>query len=222
MKAKKNPKLAIFETFKTKQDKLTGEANRQRSIIAHLSTSTNSAAKTRTAISRRIAKDHGVIWKNIYSGIFRDLDEVLLPLGIVKEGGRLPLKRGPKALQEKGVPFYELTVEGLLIALSLNEISEKENILHQFLSKAKIEEKEFQESLQKLAKIIPKFTYYLFEKYSKAYCDGKIEKLLPFSLANLKKISDESIIIQREFLEAFGNFSNKDKEKTLNFLRKIS
>ena len=222
MKAKKNPKLAIFETFKTKQDKLTGEANRQRSIIAHLSTSTNSAAKTRTSISRRIAEDHGVIWKNIYSGIFRDLDEVLLPLGIVKEGGRLPLKRGPKALQEKGVPFYELTVEGLLIALSLNENSEKEKILHQFLSKAKIEEKEFQESLQKLAKIIPKFTYYLFEKYSKAYCDGKIEKLLPFSLANLKKISDESIIIQREFLEAFGNFSNKDKEKTLNFLRKIS
>ncbi len=222
MKAEKNPKLAIFETFKTKQDELTGEANRQRSIIAHLSTSTNSAAKTRTAISRRIAEDHGVIWKNIYSGIFRDLDEVLLPLGIVKEGGRLPLKRGPKALQEKGVPFYELTVEGLLIALSLNENSEKEKILHQFLSKAKIEEKEFQESLQKLAKIIPKFTYYLFEKYSKAYCDGKIEKLLPFSLANLKKISDESIIIQREFLEAFGNFSNKDKEKTLNFLRKIS
>ena len=222
MKAEKNPKLSIFETFKTKQDQLTGEANRQRSIIAHLSTSTNSAAKTRTAISRRIAKDHGVIWKNIYSGIFRDLDEVLLPLGIVKEGGRLPLKRGPKALQEKGVPFYELTVEGLLIALSLNENSEKEKILHQFLSKAKIEEKEFQESLQKLAKIIPKFTYYLFEKYSKAYCDGKIEKLLPFSLANLKKISDESIIIQREFLEAFGNFSNKDKEKTLNFLRKIS
>jgi len=222
LKVEKNPKLAIFETFKTKQDKLTGEANRQRSIISHLSTSTNSAAKTRTSISRRIADDHGVIWKNIYSGIFRDLDEVLLPLGIVKEGGRLPLKRGPKALQEKGVPFYELTVEGLLIALSLNEISEKEKILHQFLSKAKIEEKEFQESLQKLAKIIPKFTYYLFEKYSKAYCDGKIEKLLPFSLANLKKISDESIIIQREFLEAFGNFSNKDKEKTLNFLRKIS
>jgi len=222
LKAKKNPKLSIFETFKTKQDKLTGEANRQRSIIAHLSTSTNSAAKTRTAISRRIADDHGVIWKNIYSGIFRDLDEVLLPLGIVKEGGRLPLKRGPKALQEKGVPFYELTVEGLLIALSLNENSEKEKILHQFLSKAKIEEKEFQESLQKLAKNIPKFTYYLFEKYSKAYCDGKIEKLLPFSLANLKKISDESIIIQREFLEAFENFSNKDKEKTLNFLRKIS
>jgi len=38
-----------------------------------------------------------VLWKNIYSGIFRDLDEVLLPLGIVEEEGRLPLKRGPKA-----------------------------------------------------------------------------------------------------------------------------
>ena len=222
MKAGKNPKLSIFETFKTKQEKLTGEAIRQRAIIAHLSTSTNSAAKTRTAISQRIAEEHGVIWKNIYSGIFRDLDEVLIPLGIVREGGRLPLKRGPKALQEKGIPFYDLTAEGLLIALSLSEISEKKKILGQFLSKAKIEEKEFHDSLQKLAKIVPRFIYYLFEKYSKAYCDGKITKLLPINHANLKKISDESIIIQKEFLEAFENFSKKDKDRTLDFLRKIS
>ena len=187
-----------------------------------MASSTNSAAKTRTAISQRIAEEHGVIWKNIYSGIFRDLDEVLIPLGIVKEGGRLPLKRGPKALQEKGVPFYELTAEGLLIALSLNEISEKETILQEFLSKAKIQEKEIQESFQKLAKIVPRFTFYLFERYSRAYCNGNIEKLLPFTLSSLKKISDESIIIQREVLEAFENFSKKDKERTLNFLRKIS
>ena len=221
MKAKTDPKLSIFETFKTKQEKLTGEANRQRAIIAHLSTSTNTAAKTRTAISQRIAEEHGVIWKNIYSGIFRDLDEVLIPLGIVKEGGRLPLKRGPKALQEKGIPFYELTAEGLLIALSLTEISDKEKILEEFLSKSKIEEKELRDSLQKLAKIVPSFIFYLFEKYSKAYCDGRIVKLLPFNHANLKKISDDSIIIQKEFLEAFDGFSNKDKERTLSFLRKI-
>lgn len=222
MKTNKSPKLSIFETFKTKREKLTGEAGRQRSIIAHLATSTNSAAKTRTAISQKIAEEHGVIWKNIYSGIFRDLDEVLIPLGIVKEEGRLPLKRGPKALQEKGIPFYELTPEGLLISLSLSEIPEREKILKKFLGVAEIEEKEFQDSFQKLAQVAPRFIYSLFEKYAKAYCKGRLEKLLPFNLVKLKKISNESLIIHREFLEAFANLSKTEKEKTIIFLKKIS
>ena len=56
---------------------------------------------TRTAIAQNIAKKNNLLWKNLYSGVFRDLDEILIPLGIVVEAGRLPLKRGPKALQEK-------------------------------------------------------------------------------------------------------------------------
>ena len=218
----KNPRLSIFDTFKTKNDELTGEASRQRSIIAHLATATNSAARTRTGISQKIAEEHGIVWKNIYSGIFRDLDEILIPLGLVQEAGRLPLKRGPKALQEKGVPFYELTLEGKLIALSLNEIVGREEILKEFFSKAKIEEKEFQEILQKLAAVAPRFTYSLFEKYSKAFCKGKLEKLLPFSISKLKKISDESILIQKEFLDAFSELSKNEREKATKFLESIS
>jgi len=223
MKTKpKFPKLAIFDTFKTKREEYTGEALRQRSIIAHLATVTNSTARTRTGISQRIAEENGIVWKNIYSGIFRDLDEILIPLGLVLEAGRLPMKRGPKALQEKGVPFYELTQEGLLIALSLNEIVGREEILTRFFSIAKIEENEFQEILQKLAIIVPRFTYSLFEKYSKAYCEGKLEKLLPFSISRLKKISDESILIQREFLEAFSNIPRMERENVIRFLENIS
>jgi len=218
----KNPRLSIFDTFKTKKNELTGEASRQRSIIAHLATATNSAARTRTGISQKIAEENGIAWKNIYSGIFRDLDEILVPLGLVREAGRLPLKRGPKALQEQGIPFYELSLEGKLIALSLNEIVGREEILKEFFSKAKIEEKEFQEILQKFATVIPRFTYSLFEKYSKAYCDGRLEKLLPFSVTKLKKISDESILIQKEFLGAFSELSKIEKEKTINFLESIS
>ena len=48
-----------------------------------------------------------IAWKNIYSGIFRDLDEILLPMEIAEEDGRLPLKRGPKALQEKGICKFQ-------------------------------------------------------------------------------------------------------------------
>ena len=219
---KKNPKLSIFDTFKTKREELTGEALRQRAIIAHLATATNSASRTRTGISQRIAEENGTVWKNIYSGVFRDLDEILLPLELVQEAGRLPLKRGPKALQEKGVPFYVLTEAGMLIALSLNEIVGREEILKKFFSQTKIEEKEFQEILQKLAIIVPRFTYSLFEKYSKAYCDGRLDKLLPFSVNKLKKISDESILILREILEAFSNLSKKEKEDAIRFLESIS
>ena len=217
-----SPKLSIFKTYKTKRDELTGEAIRQRSIISHLATADNSASRTRTSISKRIAKENGILWKNIYSGIFRDLDEILIPLGIVKEAGRLPLKRGPKALQEKGVPFYVLTNEGLLVALSLNEIVEREEILKNFLTKTSKDENEFIEILQKLSKIVPRFTYYLFEKYTKAFCEGKLKKMLPFTIDNLKLVSDESIIIQREFLEAFSNLSKSEKDTIMNFLRKIS
>ncbi len=218
----KNPRLSIFDTFKTKKDELTGEASRQRSIIAHLATATNSAARTRTGISQKIAEEHGIVWKNIYSGVFRDLDEILVPLGLVREAGRLPLKRGPKALQEKGVPFYELSQEGKLIALSLNEIVGREEILKEFFSKAKIEEKEFQEILEKFATVVPRFTYSIFEKYSKAYCEGKLEKLLPLSITKLKKISDESILIQKELLDAFSEFSKIERENAVKFLESIS
>ncbi|MEK0327672.1 MAG: hypothetical protein QQN54_03730 [Nitrosopumilus sp.] len=221
-KDKKNPRLSIFDTFKTKKDELTGEASRQRSIIAHLATATNSAARTRTGISQKIAEEHGIVWKNIYSGVFRDLDEILVPLGLVREAGRLPLKRGPKALQEKGVPFYELSLEGKLIALSLNEIVGREEILKEFFSKAKIEEKEFQEILEKFATVVPRFTYSIFEKYSKAYCEGKLEKLLPLSITKLKKISDESILIQKELLDAFSEFSKIERENAVKFLESIS
>ena len=222
MKIESIPRLSIFETFKTKKDELTGEALRQRSIISHLATASNSAARTRTAISQRIAEENGILWKNIYSGIFRDIDEILIPLGLVREAGRLPLKRGPKALQEKGIPYYELTQEGIFISLSLNEIVGREEVLKRFFSPENIEEKEFHEILQKLSLVVPRFTFSLFEKYSRAFCDGRLEKLLPFSISKLKSISDESILIQRELLEAFSNLSKTEREKTISFLEGIS
>jgi len=215
-----SPKLAIFNTFKTKSRQLTGEALRQRSVIISLATEVNPTDKTRTSISQRIGSQSGVIWKNLYSGVFRDLDEILIPLGLVEEEGRLPLKRGPKALQEKGVPYYKLTQSGLLVSMSLNEIKNRKEILEGFFSNSSKDENEFHGIILKLIEIAPKFTFSLFEKYVKAYCKGKL-KLLPFKFQNLKGISDESLIIQKEFLEGFMNLSKSDSEKTVNLLNRI-
>ena len=102
--------------------------------MQYLVVRSNAAEKTRTGISQKIAKKHGIAWKNIYSGIFRDLDEILLPMKIVEEEGRLPLKRGPKALQEIGIPYYHLTKKGILIAISISEVKNRESLLEEFFS----------------------------------------------------------------------------------------
>ena len=222
MKVKSSTKLSIFDTFKTKDNSLTGEANRQRSIIRILSSKTNPADRTRTGISQEIAKGQGIVWKNIYSGIFRDLDEILLPMGIAEEDGRLPLKRGPKALQEKGIPFYHLTRKGVLIALSIKEIENREKLLEEFFSKSDPKEKEFEKILTNLSKTSPNFTHSIFQKYVKGFCDDKVKDLLPFDLSKLQNISDESLVIQKEILEAFLKLSKQDKDEAIKFLNEIT
>jgi len=222
MKVKSTTKLSIFDTFKTKDNSLTGEAKRQRSIIHILSSKANPAERTRTGISQKIAKGQGNIWKNIYSGIFRDLDEILLPMGIAEEDGRLPLKRGPKALQEIGIPFYHLTRKGVLIALSIKEVENKERLLKQFFLESNPKEKSFEQILTSLSQTSPNFTYSIFQKYVKAFCDGKIEELLPFDFSKLQNLEDESLIIQKEILQAFLKLSKQEKEEPIRLLNDIS
>jgi hypothetical protein len=220
--SKPKGKLAIFDTFKTKNQELTGEAKRQRAIITILGSDVNPAERTRTGISQKIAKKQEITWKNIYSGIFRDLDEILLPMGIAEENGRLPLKRGPKALQEKGIPYYHLTKKGILVGLAINGI---ENIVPQskkFFEKSKSEEKKFEKILTKFMITSPIFTYSIFQKYVKAFCEDKINELLPFDLSKLQNISDENLIIQKEMALAFGKLSNKEKKEAVVFLEEIT
>ena len=216
------PKLSIFDTFKTKMEQLTGEAIRQRHIISHLARENSSTLMTRTAIAQNIAKKNNLLWKNIYSGVFRDLDEILIPLNIVSEAGRLPLKRGPKALQEKGIPYYQLTAKGLLVALSIEESDNKNSILSNFLSKSEIKEKEFADVVTTLAKISPKFTYSMFEIYVRAFCDGKLKNLLPFSVLEFQKISQNAFAIQSELLKGFMSLPKTRKNDVLNFFAKFT
>lgn len=220
MKEKSTIKLSIFDTFKTKKD-ITAEAKRQRAIIVIMAQNGKPVERTRVEISRKIGKEQNTTWKNVYSGIFRDLDETLLPLKLVEEEGRLPLKRGPKALQEKGIPYYRLTEAGLFIALSIKETREKENILDKFFSMQENVDKEFFEILKKLTEFAPRFFYSLVEKYVRKYCQGDIN-LLPFNLKNLSEVSDESIITLKEFIIGLSSQSKSDRKKMIKFLQDIT
>ena len=215
------PKLSIFETFKTKREQLTGEAIRQRHIISHLAKEDSSTLTTRTAIAQNIAKKNNLLWKNIYSGVFRDLDEILIPLEIVVEAGRLPLKRGPKALQESGIPYYQLTTKGLLVALSIDDFDQKDSVLDEFLSKTEIKEKEFADVVKTLVKVSPKFTYSMFEVYVRAFCEGRLNSLLPFTVSKFQGISDNSFAIQNELLTGFTTLPKSKKFDVLKFFSKF-
>jgi hypothetical protein len=217
-----SPKLSIFETFKTKREQLTGEAIRQRHIISHLAREDSSTLTTRTAIAQNIAKKNNLLWKNIYSGVFRDLDEILIPLDIVVEAGRLPLKRGPRALQESGIPYYQLTTKGLLVVLSIDDFDQKDSVLDEFLSKAEIKEKEFASVVKTLVKVSPKFTYSMFEVYVRAFCEGKLNSLLPINVSKFQEISDNAFAIQNELLTGFTTLPKSKKSDILKFFSKFS
>ena len=92
----------------------------------------------------------------------------------------------------------------------------------EFFSQSESVEKEFEKILSSLVKTSPIFTYSIFQKYVKAFCENKIKELLPFDLSKLQDISDESLIIQKEILSAFANLSKQEKDEAIIFLDKIT
>jgi hypothetical protein len=217
--------LAIFDTFKTKKDKFTGEAKRQRGIIAHLAMETNPEMKTRTAIAHAIAAKQGILWQNIYSGIFRDLDEVLIPVGVVKEGGRLPLRRGPRALQLEGVPYYELTEAGLVVASTLDELGDsRRRVLEKYLDN--LDSSDPNQSLVKdgillLLKFAPSFVYKIMNEYIAAYTQGEMKNMVPLDSEKLKMVIASVISVEKELVEALVSMSNNDRELARRFIRTV-
>ena len=218
--------IAIFDTFKTRKDKFTGEAKRQRGIIAHLATEQSPELRTRTSIAHVIAKKHDILWQNIYSGIFRDLDEALIPSGIVRVGGRLPLRRGPRALQLEGVPFYELTESGLLVASSIEEVGDNRmKMLESYICSIPVtdqNEKIMCQGILLLIKMSPSFVSKIINEYIHAYSTGLIDKITPIEINNLRTVISKQIAAERELIEAFNGLQSDQKELVRKFFNVIS
>ena len=219
-------KIAIFDTFKTRNNKFTGEAKRQRGIMAHLATEQSPDLRTRTSIAHAIAKQHGILWQNIYSGIFRDLDEVLIPAGVVREGGRLPLRRGPKALQLEGVPFYELTEAGKLVASSIEELGdERMKILREYIDS--LPPTEASASIMKkgmliLISVAPLFVTKVISDYIYAYSSGGIDRLEPIDATKLRSVIAKEIVVEKELIEAFVRMSQDQQETVRTFFKVLT
>ena len=215
--------IAIFDTFKTRNDKFTGEARRQRGIIIHLAIEKSAELRTRTSIAHAIAKNNGILWQNIYSGIFRDLDEVLIPSGVVVEEGRLPLRRGPKALQLEGVPFYELTETGILVASSIEELGDyRMKLLESYISSLNVnttEEIIMKNGLILLLKVTPHFASKIISEYVYAYSTGIIDIATPIDIRRMRPVIGDQILIEKELIEAYSIITNEQQELMRNFFK---
>jgi len=218
--------IAIFDTFKTRKNKFTGEAKRQRGIIAHLATEQSPELRTRTSIAHAIARQHGILWQNIYSGIFRDLDEVLIPAGVVKEGGRLPLRRGPKALQLEGVPFYELTDAGMLVASAIEELGDKRmKLLQSYISSLPAGDsgaRTMKEGMLFLISAAPLFVSKMINEYIYAYSTGAIDSIAPLDSKKLKSVISRQIMVEKELVEAFMSMQQDNKDLVKNFFKVLT
>lgn len=215
--------IAIFDTFKTRNDKFTGEARRQRGIIIHLAIEKSAELRTRTSIAHAIAKNNGILWQNIYSGIFRDLDEVLIPSGVVIEEGRLPLRRGPKALQLEGVPFYELTETGILVASSIEELGDyRMKLLESYINSLNVnttEELIMKNGLILLLKVTPQFASKIISEYVYAYSTGIIDTATPIDITRMRPVIGDQILIEKELIEAYSIITNEQQELMRNFFK---
>ena len=130
-------------------------------------------------MAKAIAGD-GAPWKNMYSGVFNDIGGSLVPQGLVEEEGRLPYGRGPKAVQEAGIPYYRLTRLGRLACLALDEVPGKAALLDGLAADSGDDaEGRMLRAAAVIARFAPEFVSLLFGEQAESYSRGSADSLLP-------------------------------------------
>lgn len=209
--------LSIFERLKTRRSQRTVRAWRQRCIIRLLAESPNPADRTRIGLAKNMARVNNLRWQTVYPGIFNDIDNIMKPMELIREGGRLPTKRGPKIVQEQGSPYYELTTKGSIVALSIREVTEREPLVKQVLADGDVVN---EEAFTVLSESSPFFLGYLMERYVESWCEKKID-LVPLDLKKLSRVDDESLRICQDLLEGFTKMEYLQRAETIKFLKSV-
>jgi hypothetical protein len=144
----------------------------------------------------------------------------------------LPIKRGPKALQIEGIPYYELTNTGLIIASTIEETGDirlRMKLLELYLLNSNANNTGINENnsiindgILLLSRYAPTFILKIISEYIVAYNRGEIERLDSLDIENLKKVISNQITIEKELVQACMVLSNEKKEILKNFIEKIS
>lgn len=216
--------------MKAKHGRPTGEARRQRAILASLASHARPADRTRPAIAKAVSGGGGAQWKNMYSGVFNDIEGSLVPQGLIEEEGRLPYRRGPRAVQAAGIPYYRLTRLGRLACLSLAEVPDREALIGGLVEDSEsAAEKRALGAIAAMARFAPEFADTLLGDQARAYSEGRAESLLPEGKgARGEGYEDEGrqgrglARLTVGFVDGLAGLPERDREAVMEFLRGIA
>lgn len=207
-------RLSIFETLKTRTGELSAKALRQRAIIQMLAERTNPQDRTRTGLAKSLAATSGSKWQTVYPAVFGDIERVMIPLGIIHEEGRLPLRRGPRLMQERGSPYYSLTQDGIVVALAMQDVQGRGEIINRIDDMG-----QYGGTLRTLAKSSPSVVQHVMDRYVEAWCrDGFA--LLPLDLNRIR--NDATLSMCQSLVAAYGDMGDAARETLEAFLRDVA
>lgn len=207
-------RLSIFERLRTRPGEFSSKAFRQRAVIQMLAEKTNPQDRTRTGLAKSLAAATGSKWQTVYPAVFGDIEKIMVPLGLIQEEGRLPLRRGPRMMQERGSPYYSLTQEGMVAALAIRGVQGWNDIV------GRIEEMgPHGGTLRSLAKSSPGMVQYIMERYVEAWCRSG-SSLLPLDLGHIR--NDGPLSMCRDLLEAYGGMEDAAREGVAALLSDVA
>jgi len=195
-------------------NQLTCKAKRQRKIIKIIGTTKIPEQRTKVEISKIISIENKQSWKNSYSGVYHDIEKILLPQNIIEEEGRIPLKRGPRLLQNEGTGYYKLTKIGVLLLFCIEGIKVEMDFT-KFTYQHDLGEK-----LNLLCQISPSLCSLLLEKYVSIRCI-KGEDIVPITLENIMKITKSTLNCNIDFIKSMLSYSKDNQRKILMILSHI-
>ena len=150
---------------------------------------------------------------------------MLIPSGVVKEGGRLAPETWSQALQLEGVPFYELTEIGLLVSVSIDEIGgNRMKMLEKYIISIPYEAQSdniMREGLLLLIRLAPSFASKIINEYIYAYSNGLIDNITPLDSKKLQSVISKQIMMERELIEAIIGLQPDQKELVRSFFKVI-
>ena len=214
--------LAVLDEFKTRRGAPTGTALRQRAILGALAAGGEPAERTRTGIAQRVTDGGSARWKNVYSGVFQDIDGALVPLGLVEEAGRIPPRRGPRALRESGIPYYHLTRAGALVALAFGDDEGLEGRVAAFFAESSGEEARVGRALAILAGFAPRLARTILAGHVKEFCEGRQRRLVPVTTEKLDASTGAETRATAEFLSGALELDDDARTRVIALLRAIS
>lgn len=215
-------RLAVLDELRTRHGASTGASNRQRAVLAALAAGGEPAERTRVGIARRVAPGGSARWKNAYPGAVRELDGILVPLGLAEEAGRLPARRGPKALRECGIPYYHLTRAGALVAAAFAPDGMVPALLAAVFAESGGEEARVGRALGTLAGFAPGLAREILEGHVREFCEGRQRRLLPLTADKLAAGAGGGTRASAEFLSGMLGLAEEDRERVGALLGAIS